>query len=369
MPLETPQSALKQSVVNALEAELGESALLLDRQICFPLYAASNLLTRLYRPILATLGLTYPQYLVMLVLWECDPMGVGDLGRALHLDSGTLTPLLKRMEGAGFVSRARDENDERRVLISLTSAGQSLKNDARRVPATLVHDLGLDLDQINALRLQLRDLVLVLSHQRTPPDDVPSSSVLSPSAPLKGFEMTSLSEIPLARIDGNADSLGSYAGNVALIVNVASKCGLTPQYEGLEALYQAKKDQGLVILGFPANNFNGQEPGTESEIQSFCTTTFNVQFPMFSKVSVVGEDQHPLYAALTAAAPEPVGEGPFRERLAGFGITPNPLPDVLWNFEKFLVNGKGEVIGRFAPDVAADDPRLIAAIDAALAIA
>lgn len=178
--------------------------------------------------------------------------------------------------------------------------------------------------------------------------------------------MTSLAEIPLTRIDGSSETLSDYAGKVALIVNVASKCGLTKQYEGLEALYRSKKDLGFEILGFPANNFKGQEPGTDAEIQAFCTTTFDVHFPMFSKISVVGEDQHPLYAALTKAQPEPVGEGPFRAMLSSKGIPVNPLPDVLWNFEKFLVNRRGEVVGRFSPDVAADDPRLIAAIDKAL---
>lgn len=179
--------------------------------------------------------------------------------------------------------------------------------------------------------------------------------------------MTTLYDIPLTRIDGTAASLADYRGKVLLAVNVASKCGLTPQYEGLEALYQAKHHQGLEVLGFPANDFKGQEPGTEEEIRDFCSTTYDVQFPLFSKISVIGETQHPLYAELTGAQPQAIGDGPFRERLQGYGMAPSDPADVLWNFEKFLINRKGEVVARFAPDVTADDPRLVAAIEAELA--
>ena len=177
----------------------------------------------------------------------------------------------------------------------------------------------------------------------------------------------SLYDIPLKKIDGTALTLADYRGKVLLIVNVASKCGLTPQYQGLESLYQEKRAAGLEVLGFPANNFAGQEPGTDSEIQDFCTLKFDVHFPLFSKISVLGEDQHPLYAALTSARPEAIGEGPFRERLKGYGIDPTNRVDVLWNFEKFLVDRQGHVVARFAPDVAADDARLLSAIDAELA--
>ncbi|MCL7714822.1 glutathione peroxidase [Stenotrophomonas mori] len=178
---------------------------------------------------------------------------------------------------------------------------------------------------------------------------------------------TSLQDIALTTLDGAPATLGDYAGKVLLVVNVASKCGLTPQYEGLEKLYRAKKDAGLEVLGFPANNFNGQEPGSDDEIRQFCTLTYDVTFPMFAKISVAGDDAHPLYRQLTAAQPAATGEGPMREKLVGFGIEPNPAPAILWNFEKFLVGRDGRVIGRFAPDVAADDAGLQAAIDAALA--
>jgi glutathione peroxidase len=176
----------------------------------------------------------------------------------------------------------------------------------------------------------------------------------------------SLYDIPLQRIDGSPSSLASFRGRVLLIVNVASKCGLTPQYAGLESLYQEKRAKGLEVLGFPANNFKGQEPGSDSEIAGFCSTTYDVHFPLFSKISVLGVDQHPLYAELTAAKPAATGDGPFRERLKGYGVNPEKQADVLWNFEKFLLSRKGEIVARFAPDVAADDPRLLSAIDAEL---
>lgn len=178
---------------------------------------------------------------------------------------------------------------------------------------------------------------------------------------------TSVYDIPLKKIDGSASKLGDYSGKVLLVVNVASKCGLTPQYEGLEKLYQSKHSQGLEVLGFPANNFMGQEPGTDQEISNFCSTQFDVHFPLFAKISVVGQDQHPLYAQLTSAQPAAIGDGPFRERLKGYGISGGNPADILWNFEKFLVNRKGEVVSRFAPDITADDPRLVAAIDTELA--
>lgn len=179
--------------------------------------------------------------------------------------------------------------------------------------------------------------------------------------------MTALYDIPLNRIDGTPGSLADYQGKVLLIVNVASKCGLTPQYQGLETLYQAKREQGLEVLGFPANDFKGQEPGTEEEIRDFCSTTYDVHFPLFSKISVLGEDKHPLYAQLTSQQPEATGDGPFRERLKGFGVNPENPAEVLWNFEKFVINRSGEVIARFAPDITADDPRLVSVIEAELA--
>lgn len=179
--------------------------------------------------------------------------------------------------------------------------------------------------------------------------------------------MTTIQDIPLRRIDGAEATLADYAGKVLLVVNVASKCGLTPQYEGLEALYRDKADDGLEVLGFPANNFKGQEPGTDAEILEFCQATFDVRFPMFSKISVKGPDRHPLYDRLTEAQPEATGEGPMRKRLEGFGVETGGQDEVLWNFEKFLIGRSGEVVARFAPDVAADDPRLVSAVEAELA--
>jgi len=179
----------------------------------------------------------------------------------------------------------------------------------------------------------------------------------------------SIYEIPVQKISGEQTSLAEFKGKVILVVNVASKCGLTPQYEGLEKLYEKYKDRGLLIAGFPANDFKSQEPGSNEEIQSFCSTNYGVEFPMFSKITVVGPGKHPLYQALIASQPHAtsVSEIPFREKLRGYGIESNPDPEVLWNFEKFLVNRKGEVVRRFAPDTAPDAPALIEAIETELA--
>lgn len=180
--------------------------------------------------------------------------------------------------------------------------------------------------------------------------------------------MTDLYEIPLRRIDGPPATLGDFRGKVLLLVNVASKCGLTPQYEGLEKLYESHRARGLEVLGFPANEFEGQEPGTNEEIQAFCTTNYGVQFPMFEKIVVKGPGIHPLYGALTSAAPraDDLGDDSFRKALAGYGIVQEKPDDVLWNFEKFLVGRNGEVLGRFSPGVAPNHPGLVAAIESAL---
>ena len=178
---------------------------------------------------------------------------------------------------------------------------------------------------------------------------------------------TNIETIAVNRNDGTPATLGDYAGKVRLVVNVASKCGLTPQYEGLERLYEEKRAAGLEVLAFPANNFKGQEPGTDAEILDFCTTQYNVTFPLFAKLSALGDDRHPLYTALVEAQPEAIGEGPFRERLKGFGVERENPADVLWNFEKFRTGRTGQAVARSSPDVKADEPRLVAAIDAELA--
>jgi glutathione peroxidase len=180
---------------------------------------------------------------------------------------------------------------------------------------------------------------------------------------------TSVYEIPVTTMAGKPTTLGDYKGKVALVVNVASKCGLTPQYEGLESLYKAYREKGLVVLGFPANDFAGQEPGTNAEIQSFCTMNFGVDFPMFEKIAVTGEGKHPLYKALTEAQPKATAEKPgeFREKLKGFGMTPTVEPEVLWNFEKFLLSKDGVVVARFSPETTPDNPLMTKAIEAELA--
>jgi len=157
------------------------------------------------------------------------------------------------------------------------------------------------------------------------------------------FGASSVHEFTLNSIDGSPAPLSAYQGKVVLIVNVASRCGFTPQYAGLEALYEKYKDRGFVILGFPANNFGGQEPGTNEEIKTFCSTKYNVTFPMYSKISVKGDDKAPLYQFLTTTGGE-----------------------IQWNFTKFLVDKSGQVVARFEPKVTPESPEVAAAIEKAL---
>lgn len=156
-----------------------------------------------------------------------------------------------------------------------------------------------------------------------------------------------LLNIPLKTIDGEDTSLEQYEGKVLLLVNVASKCGFTKQYAGLEKLYKEKKDDGLVVLGFPSNDFGNQEPGTSEEIKEFCSLNFGVTFPLFEKIHVKGDGQHPLYAALTGAD--------------------SPFPgNVKWNFGKFVVDRNGRIVARFGSMTKPESSKLVAAVDAAL---
>jgi glutathione peroxidase len=184
-------------------------------------------------------------------------------------------------------------------------------------------------------------------------------SAASVIAPLVGFSISTLSveppnvssplDLKVKNIDGKDVDLSAYKGKVVLIVNVASRCGFTTQYTALEALYEKYKDRGFVILGFPENNFLGQEPGTDQEIKMFCSTKYNVTFPMFSKISVKGEDIAPLYAWLTSEKTNPGFSG-----------------DIEWNFGKFLIGPDGKVISRFAPKVKPDADEVVSAIEKAL---
>jgi glutathione peroxidase len=175
-------------------------------------------------------------------------------------------------------------------------------------------------------------------------------------------------DVPVRRIDGTAATLAEYRGRVMLIVNVASKCGLTPQYAGLQTLHGNYAQRGLAVLGFPCNDFAAQEPGTEGDIATFCDTTFGVTFPLFSKVSINSAPRHALYKQLIAAQPEARTNsgGALKEMLAKHGLLPKQPSDVLWNFEKFLVGRDGRVRSRFAPDIAPDDANLVSEIEAAL---
>jgi glutathione peroxidase len=180
--------------------------------------------------------------------------------------------------------------------------------------------------------------------------------------------MSEIFSIPVKKIDGSDTTLGEFAGKTLLVVNVASKCGLTPQYEGLERVYEKYRDRGFEVLGFPANNFLEQEPGTDEEIQEFCSSNYEVKFPLFSKISAKGEDRHPLYEELTAARPSAdISNGAaFETKLKGFGQTRENASDILWNFEKFLISKDGTVIARIAPDVTPEDDRVIERIETEL---
>lgn len=174
--------------------------------------------------------------------------------------------------------------------------------------------------------------------------------------------------IPLKRIDGTPSSLADYRGKVLLLVNVASKCGLTPQYDGLEKLHETYSSKGFSVLAFPANEFAGQEPGTNAEIAEFCRSSYGIQFPVFEKIVVKGAGQHALYAELTASKPEATMKpgGTLMQRLADRGMGPAKAGDIHWNFEKFLVGKDGKISARFAPDIAPDDPIIIAAVEGEL---
>ncbi|QUY50324.1 glutathione peroxidase [Serratia plymuthica] len=176
-------------------------------------------------------------------------------------------------------------------------------------------------------------------------------------------------DIPVNTIENHSTTLGEYEGKALLVVNVASECGLTKQYEGLEALYETYRAQGFEVLGFPSNEFLGQEPGSNEEILAFCRGTFGVQFPMFAKIEVNSDDRHPLYQALIAAKPQAIApEGSeFLARMSSKGRAPKQTGDILWNFEKFLIGRDGQVIQRFSPDMTPEDPVLVAAVKQALA--
>ncbi|HSB08835.1 MAG TPA: glutathione peroxidase [Blastocatellia bacterium] len=162
-------------------------------------------------------------------------------------------------------------------------------------------------------------------------------------------KITSVYDFTLKDIDRKEVNLGQYRGKVLLLVNVASRCGFTPQYEGLQRIYLKYKDRGFVILGFPANNFLGQEPGTEEEIKTFCSTKYNVTFPMFSKISVKGDDIHPLYKFLTSKDTNPDFGG-----------------DIKWNFNKFLVDKNGKIVARFEPAVKPESEQVVQAVEKVL---
>lgn len=198
---------------------------------------------------------------------------------------------------------------------------------------------------MNTIRQWFAVCLLVTGCVLTIPGAVAEEETMMETPAEKGFYGFVLNDI-----DGNPVKMEQFQGKVLLVVNVASKCGFTRQYEGLQNLYAKYKDQGLVILGFPANDFGGQEPGTNEEIKAFCSTRYQVSFPMFSKISVKGDDQHPLFAYLTS--------GGGNAELAGA---------ISWNFNKFLVDRKGNLIARFGSTDAPEGKKILAAVEEALA--
>ena len=178
----------------------------------------------------------------------------------------------------------------------------------------------------------------------------------------------SLYSIPLRRLDGTAVTLAEHRERVMLIVNVASKCGLTPQYAALQRLHTAYAGRGLAVLGFPCNDFAAQEPGSDAEIATFCDTNYSITFPLFSKVNINSPPRHPLYEQLIAAQPRARASGTdqLTQALGKHGLLPKQPGDVLWNFEKFLIARDGSVRARFAPDVTPEDAALVSEIESAL---
>ena len=175
---------------------------------------------------------------------------------------------------------------------------------------------------------------------------IAAGCLMSDSVPSAELKNKSILDFKMKDIDGNDVKLKKYKGNVLLVVNTASKCGYTPQYESLQAIYDKYKAQGFSVLGFPANNFGGQEPGTEAEIKEFCTTKYKVSFPMFAKISVKGDDQDPLYKFLTSKETNPSFAG-----------------DITWNFNKFLIDKKGNVVARFTSKDKPDGEAVTQAIE------
>lgn len=177
-----------------------------------------------------------------------------------------------------------------------------------------------------------------------------------------------ISQIEFKMADGKTTTLSAFDAKAIMVVNVASKCGLTPQYEGLETLYEKYKDKGFLVVGFPANEFAGQEPGTDEEIQKFCVSSFGVKFPVAAKLVVKGEGQHPLFELLTEEKPVATMKvgGTLEAKLREHGLLNGKPGDIMWNFEKFLLDKNGNVVNRFAPDITPDDPAIAHAIESVL---
>ena len=293
-------------------------AMKLANQLCFPLYAAARNVTGLYTPWLKPLGLTYTQYIVLLVLWETDGISVSEIGDKLMLDNGTLSPLLKKMEQAGYVERRRCRKDDRIVEVTLTDKGRALQEEAKDIPQKVAGCIDLPEEKAHLLYELLYELL--------------NNQGIDPRQNRRKTEMTTVYDFTVKDRKGNDVSLSDYQGKVLLIVNTATGCGFTPHYEPLEAMYRELRDRGFEILDFPCNQFGHQAPGSDEEIVEFCQMKYNTTFRQFSKIEVNGDNEAPLYTYL-------------KSQKKG-GIMGSKIK---WNFTKFLVDREGNVVDRYAP--------------------
>ena len=308
----------------------------LDNQICFRLYTASRLLTQAYHPLLSVYGLTYPQYLVLLVLWEEDAQPVNTIAKRLYLETNTVTPLLQRMEKQGIITREKGKKDARQMIVKLTKKGLDLRDKLVDVPSTMNNAVVCDSvtpETTPELFKMLDEIIAKFKNTMK--------------------KMTTIYDFKALSNRGEEVDMAQYKGQVLMIVNTASKCGFTPQYDGLEALYQKYKDQGFVIIGFPCDQFAHQEPGSDEEIAEFCRINHGVTFQLMKKIDVNGEDAHPIFEYLKSQAPTEEYKGlkarATRTMLKSLSKSAKKEGDILWNFTKFLISKDGSVIKRFAP--------------------
>ena len=317
----------------------------LENQLCFPLYAAARNVTGLYTPWLKPLGLTYTQYIVFLVLWERDGLTVSEICERLMLDNGTLSPLLKKMEQAGYIERKRCREDDRVVVVTLTEEERHCRRRRKMCRKR-------SRDALSCRRRRHRCCILcctncLITGNRTIGNKKKQKHERS-------LMMKTVYDFTVKDRQGNDVSLSEYKGKVLLIVNTATGCGFTPHYDPLEEMYKEMKDKGFEILDFPCNQFGNQAPGEDEEIHSFCQGRFGITFPQFSKIDVNGDDAIPLYKYLTTATTfEGFGKSPMALMMAGIAKKMDKdyknNGNIKWNFTKFLIDREGNIKARFEP--------------------